>query len=171
MAGSEWKLEMRRRGPLAGPGAKPAEEVLQAAREAVGDVTAILEAAVRRAAPEGATGALRGSIVAEVRGRSLEDLRGAVAVTAPHAAAVERGRPAGSMPPWRAGSALHLWVRRTLGVGGEDDERVSFLVARAIARRGTRPRRFFEGAVRESMGRVQERIQQLGGDIVRRLGG
>lgn len=52
-------------------------------------------------------------------------------------ASLEHGRSAGKMPPFGPGSALHLWVTRKIGSANADS--VSFLIARAIGRRGTKP--------------------------------
>lgn len=62
-------------------------------------------------------------------------LSGAVGASAPHAAYVHEGRRPGKRPPI---AALKPWVERKLGLAGQDAERVAFLTARAIGRRGLR---------------------------------
>ncbi|MEK6711813.1 MAG: HK97 gp10 family phage protein, partial [Nitrospinota bacterium] len=116
------------------------------AEEAVADIAGLLRAEAEARAPGGVTGALRGSIVSEVRGDTLERLRGEVFSESPYAAAVEEGRAPGSFPPWRPGTPLHAWVRRRTGASDREAGRVSYLVARAIARSGPRGRPMFRGA-------------------------
>lgn len=76
---------------------------------------------------------------------------------------VERGRQPGRPPPARA---LLLWVRRKLGVGEADADRVAFLVARKIAARGVEPRPFLEPAVRGHVAELESAIaRELDGEI------
>ncbi|MCS7257287.1 MAG: HK97 gp10 family phage protein [Thermomicrobium sp.] len=110
-------------------------------RGALAMMGAIAQREIARAAPAGATGILAHSITWEVRGSGWRSSAVVFSTDEPlKVLAVEYGRRPGKFPPWREGSALALWVKRMLG----GDERVSFLVARAIARRGTKARRFFE---------------------------
>ena len=163
-------VDIQTRGPLFEEGA--AEAIIFAETErAFEDIASILEVAVRRRAPAGATGALRGSIVSEVSGNTLDTLRGQVASTAAHARAVEMGRRPGAMPPWGEGSSLHRWVESRLGVRGERSVSVSFLVARAISRRGTAGQGVFRRAFDDSQGAVADRITLLGARIAERLNG
>ncbi len=172
MAGEEWSVEIGREGPLVEEDARPEEAVFAAAREALEDLAELLRREAAERAPRGATGHLRGSIAASVRGRALDSLEGEVGTPAAYAPAVEFGRrPGGPMPPWRAGSALFRWVRGTLGAGGREAERVSFRVARAIGRRGIPGRHIFRDALAGSLGRIEERLRRLGLEIARALGG
>lgn len=55
-----------------------------------------------------------------------------------YAPVIELGRrPGGKMPPYKAGSALEKWVRDKMGAGVP-----AFLVARSIARKGTKGQGF-----------------------------
>ncbi len=145
--------------------------IFSEAERAFEDIGRIVEAEWLRRAPVGATGALRGSIVAEVSGNSLDTLRGRVFPDSPHARAVEFGRRPGAMPPWGEGSSLHKWVEQKLGVGGERSVSVSFLIARAIARRGQSGQGIFSKALNDSQGAIEERIGLLGARIAERLSG
>ncbi len=90
-------------------------------------------------------GGLRGSVHLEFRGVPAQ--RSAVVGSALfYAPIVEEGRRPGRRPPARPGSALHLWVRRKLGVGGEAAARVTFLVARKVGRVGSPGAFMFQGA-------------------------
>ncbi len=75
------------------------------------------------------------------------------------------------MPPWRRGSPLFTWVKRKLGVRGGQTARVSFLIARSIARKGTEGSGFFRRALEQSQSAVEARVRQLGADIAEKLGG
>ena len=162
-------IEVSASGPLIRGGFE--EIIFREAESAVRDIAGILEREIMNEAPQGATGALRGSIVSEVRGRNLETLRGEVAATADHAASVLAGREPGAMPPWGEGSPLIRWVRTKLGVSGGESKRVSFLVARAIARKGTKGRDFIGRAMEKSQSAIDERIRRLGADIAEKLSG
>ena len=165
-------FEVRSEGPLAEGGEGLTRRVFEAAREAVGDIADYFQREVVRRTPSGATGALRASIRARVRGQTLDALRGEVASPLAYARTVEYGRPPGSsIPPWRAGSPLYLWTRRRVSVGDGEVERVSFLIARAIGRRGIRGRFMFRDAFEAGRGWIEERVGRLGEEIARRLGG
>lgn len=88
---------------------------------------------------------LRGGTFTELRGAALDDLRGRVAPPAAardYAAVVEFGRkPGGKMPPV---SVIERWVSRKLPGAS------AFVVARAIARQGTRPRHMFTNAAEKA---------------------
>lgn len=162
-------VEIEAKGPLFDGSYE--EIIFSETERAFEEIGRIVEAAWARRAPVGATGALRGSIVAEVSGNSLDTLRGRVFPAAPHARAVEFGRRPGVMPPWGEGSPLHKWVERKLGVGGERSVSVSFLIARAIARRGQSGQGVFSEALNDSQGAIEERIGLLGARIAERLSG
>ena len=164
-------VEIEARGPLA-EGAGAVERIIHSETEsAFEDIVRTLEKAVLRRAPRGATGALRGSIVAEVRGETADTLRGRVFSTSDYARAVELGRPPGNMPPWGEGSPLHAWVQTRLGVAPERSLRVSFLIARKIGRHGTPGRHIFDRAMEDSRSAIDARIRLLGANITERLGG
>jgi len=136
------------------------------ARDAMAVSLGLFEEAVVDATPVGATGILRGSIMTDIRGSGVNLTGRVFSQDQPvKVASVETGRRPGRMPPWRAGSALHLWVVRKLG----GDERTAFLVARVIGRRGTTGARMFERgftARREDVLRLWDRAVT---DLIRRL--
>lgn len=71
---------------------------------------------------------------------------------------VEFGRAPGKPPPPQA---LSLWVKRKLGVGGDDEiERVSVFIARKIAREGTIAKPFLGPAGTENAGAILARIDK-----------
>lgn len=67
---------------------------------------------------------------------------------------VEEGRRPGRMPPYQRGTDLEKWARR-VGIN-------PFLVARAIARKGTKPKKFMFEAYKE----VKPKIERDGNDMV-----
>lgn len=97
--------------------------------------TLLVERDAKKNAPSD-TGALRRSITSEVRveGLSGRKVQGVVGSNLRYAAAVELG----SKPHFPPVGALDAWARRR-GMN-------AFLVARAISRRGTRPRRYLQSA-------------------------
>ena len=148
------------------------EEVFLLAHEAMAEITEMLRRGVMTRTPIGASGNLRGSIYTEIKGEDPQVLRGVVASRVPYARYVEFGRRAGGrMPPWREGSSLYRWVAHKLGPPDGYTESVSFLVARAIARRGIPGRRMFARAFEDNQSRIEGRIRELLDDIARRVGG
>jgi len=95
--------------------------------------TSIYETAVAGFTPVN-SGALRGSITTAVTG-TLANVHGEVVTDIIYGWPVEEGRKPGKMPPI---DAIQLWVKRKLGIGGDESRRVAFVIARAIARRGTK---------------------------------
>ena len=118
-------------------------------------------AEVRRViAPARDTGTTAGSITSDARGSNMQNVGLRVYSPLVSAAVLESGRrPGGRMPPI---AALKAWAARKLG-----DERLGFVVARAIARDGSPKRRAggsvdpyhqFEEAGRTMGGRVRDRV-------------
>ena len=154
------------------PIAREEAEVFRLAREAMAGITEMLRREVMARTPVGASENLRGSIFTEIKGENPGALRGVVASRAPYAGYVEFGRrPGGAMPPWREGSPLYRWVAYKLGPPDGSIERVSFLVARSIARRGIPGRRMFARAFDENRSRIEGRIRELLDEIARIVGG
>lgn len=85
-----------------------------------------------------------GSIRGEVVGPFGNVTSGIIGSPLPYALVLEEGRRAGRRfpPP----EPIARWVRRKLGVPEEKVRGVAFVVARKIARRGTRPRHIFRDA-------------------------
>jgi len=102
--------------------------VPQAMRRAAG----IVEREAKRLSPMD-TGRLMSSITSETRGIGMEVV-GIVGSNVEYAPYVELG----TKPHFPPVSALEVWARR--------HGTTAFVVARAIARRGTRARRFLQGA-------------------------
>jgi hypothetical protein len=108
----------------------------------------------RARTPVGVSGILRASIGTRVSiGRDASTLVLGEVFTgaqAPYAIFVEEGRRPGSFPP-RA--PLELWAQRVLG-----DRSLWYVIARAIARRGIRPRRMFAQAFERVRPTIEPRI-------------
>ncbi|MCY4383922.1 MAG: HK97 gp10 family phage protein [Nitrospinae bacterium] len=148
------------------------EGVLLLAHESMAEITGMLRREVMTRTPIGASGNLRGSIYTEIKGENPRVLRGVVASRTPYARYVEFGRRAGGrMPPWREGTSLYRWVAHKLGPPDGSIERVSFLVARSIARHGIPGRRMFARAFEENQSRIDRRIRELVDEIARRVSG
>lgn len=96
----------------------------------------------------GGGGGLRGSITHDLRGVTLDDLQGRVFSPLKYALPVEHG----TKPHWvgREGmKSLQDWVERKLGVSPDESESVAYLVARKIARKGTKGAHMFENNLSE----------------------
>lgn len=117
------------------------------------NATLTVQRAARKNAPVD-TGRLRASITAEVRNSPTTGaVQGVVGSVVEYAAAVELG----SRPHWVPVSALQVWARRH-GVN-------AYALAKAIAKRGTRPREYLQGAFDESQSTIVLNI----GDVVSRI--
>jgi hypothetical protein len=107
-------------------------------------------------------GLLRVSIAQSVR-QEGNRIVGEIGSALPYADVVESGRDTGWFPPV---SELKAWARRKLG-----DERLGFVIGRAIKRRGFKARPYLLPAIEAAGPRVQmifstrlaEAIQQEGG--------
>ena len=80
--------------------------------------------------------------VEEVKGQDALDV-GFFSKGKGYAEYVEYGRKAGRFPPVRQ---LAQWARKKLRVNGKQADSAGFLMARKIARKGTRPQPFFRPA-------------------------
>ena len=106
------------------------------------------------------TGQTAGSIVSDAKGSNLSTVGVRIYSPMVSAAVLESGRrPGGRMPPL---TALRAWAGRKLG-----DERLAFVIARAIARDGSPKRRRggsvdpyhqFEQAAQSEGAKVRDRI-------------
>lgn len=92
-------------------------------------------------------GNLRGSYYTQVTGSPLM-LSGKVASDLVYGQVVDQGRPAGATPP--PVDAIEFWVRRKLGVSGDEARSVAYLIARAIGRRGIKAVRMVDKAVKQA---------------------
>lgn len=132
------------------------------ARELHGDpmVTAMHRAALlvtneaKRRVPVD-TGRLRASITPEIRSQGTQQIIGVVGSNVTYAAVIE----VGSRPHWPPLDALEPWASR--------HHTTPMVVARAIARRGTRAHRYLQGAFEASRAAIQAEIGGAVGGIVR----
>jgi hypothetical protein len=90
---------------------------------------------------------LTNSIRSIVAGR----LKRIVAPGVNYALAVEQGRRPGRQPG--TGNGLMAWVRQKTGLSGAELERTTFLIARSIGRKGTRPQPYMQPAAEQSIDR------------------
>lgn len=74
-----------------------------------------------------------------------------------YAPVIDGGRRAGApMPPKRA---IEQWAMRRLGLSGAEARQAAYPIARAIARRGLRPRRVLSGALQQMQQLVARSIR------------
>lgn len=104
--------------------------------------TLLVQRDARRLAPVD-TGRLRASITPEIRQRGTT-IQGVVGTNVVYAAAVELG----SRPHYPPIAALQTWARRH-GMN-------AFVLQRAIGRRGTKARRYFQQAFEQNRSRIVE---------------
>jgi len=110
-------------------------------------------------------GVLRAKIHGEVRQAGPGMVIGVIGSYAEHGAPVEKG----SDPHWPNIPSLALWVQRKLRVARKDVQNVTFLVARAISRRGTKAQPYLEPAFEDSQDEIKGFFQQALENIVKRL--
>ena len=122
--------------------------------QAMRDATMLVTAEAKRNAPVD-TGRLRSSIVPEVRqGNPIEGIVGSNVDYAPY---MELGtRP--HWPPWGPGTPLAVWAKRH-GIS-------AYLVARAIAKKGTKARRFLQDAYEDNKTRIFGIFDRAVGSII-----
>lgn len=125
------------------------------------------EGAVLRATPVGATGHLRQSVTHEFSGAGLGFAGRVFSGDVPvKVVAVEEGRAPGRMPP---AAPIELWVARKLGLGGKELKSATFLIRRAIGRRGTKPAGMFAKGADAARAAVAGRMAALRAEIGRLL--
>ena len=112
-------------------------------------------------------GVLRAKIHGEVRQAGPGMAIGVVGSYAEHGASLEKG----SKPHWPNIESLGLWVRRKLRVATKDLQNVTFLIARAISKRGTKAQPYLEPAFKDSQDEIKGFFQQALENIVKRLAG
>lgn len=110
-------------------------------------------------------GVLRAKIHGEVREAGPGMVIGVVGSYAEHGAPVEKGTD----PHWPNLKSLGLWVQRKLRVASKDVQNVTFLIARAISRRGTKAQPYLEPAIEDSQDEIKGFFQQALERIVERL--
>lgn len=81
-----------------------------------------------------------------------------------HAVFVEYGRRAGKFPPL---DYIRQWVRKKMKLEGREANSVGFLIARKIARKGTKPHPFLGPAVEKNKRQVSEAITMAIKDTIK----
>lgn len=123
------------------------DQIDKRAHAAMNESLGYLQTAVRDRTPTGATAQLWQSIFTDIRGTTFAGMQGRVASPLSYAVFAEEGRAPGKFPP-RA--PIELWAQRVLG-----DASLWFIVARAIARRGTKGAHMFRDAAQKGQGVVR----------------
>lgn len=118
----------------------------------------LLEGEMKRLAPRD-TGRLQGSMTHRIEGGG-SNLTGKVGPSVRYGYWVEHGRRPGRAPPI---GAISGWARRH-GVH-------PFVVARAIARRGTRPQPFAAPALHTHRGKIVQIFRKIGVRVATYIGG
>ena len=133
--------------------------VLDETRKGISRSVIQIEADAKRIVPTD-THTLQRSITHEVQ-TSGANVTGRVGSNLVYAPVVEYGRSPGRMPP---PGALAGWLRRK-GI----DEQYAFVVARSIARRGTRPRPYLKPALEKNRQAISREMDQVLRRIAHRL--
>lgn len=115
------------------------EAMIKGVRAAVGETTQILEAQIGKLTPEGVGGTrtgLKASIFSEVREQGTR-ITGITGSEKAYAMPVNYGRrPGQKAPPYKS---LLEWVGLRFGVSDpKQQQRLAFLIARSIGKRGTK---------------------------------
>jgi len=127
-----------------------------------------LESAIKPLTPVGVTGRLRNSIASEVNREGPLSIVGKVGSTLSgeeYPAVMEFGRrPGASMPPYGEGSPLARWVHIVMG-----DAVSVFVVARSIATKGIKGKKFMKEGFEKSKGKIQsffdQALEQIAKDL------
>lgn len=144
-------LEKLQAGVAAAPGALAGE-----VRTAMTAGSLLIEGTARTLAPKD-TGRLAGSITHTITGGGA-NLTARIGPSVAYGLYVEKGRRPGRMPPVKA---VESWARRH----GANP----FLVARAIGRRGTKPRPYLIPAYDQHAGRIVALFARVGEVVVKRM--
>lgn len=117
-----------------------------------------------QAYPSGSTGGIEmitGGGGAEIIGRVFSSL--------PYAIVMEEGRRAGApMPPI---APIELWVRRKLGISGDEATGVAYAIALTISRRGIRGRHYAREGFQQAEPRIVQIFDEMGKGIRDALAG
>lgn len=126
----------------------------------------VVEANVKPLTPVGVSGRLRNSIASkvEVQPGSVVGKVGSTLTGEQYPAVMEFGRrPGAAMPP---PSALLRWVELRMGVRGAAAMHTAVRLARSIARKGIKGKRFIKQGAEKSMAFITQRF----GEALRRMG-
>jgi HK97 gp10 family phage protein len=126
-------------------------------RAAMTEATLTVESTARSLAPRD-TGRLQGSISSRITGGGTS-LVGEIGPSVRYGLFVERG----TRPHWPPVAAVSGWARRR-GIP-------PFLVARSIARKGTRAQPYMEPALERNRGRIEAIFARVGARVFSRLVG
>lgn len=130
---------------------------LNAIEKAVLASVKLIEADAKNGVPK-STGHLARTITSGLSEKGIHQVTGIVGCNAPYAAAIEFGRPpsksASGTPLYKRRSFI-LWVKNHLG-----DEKLAYVVARAIHRKGFKAKPFMFPAVQKNMSKIQSLINQ-----------
>ncbi len=111
-------------------------------------------------------GQLRTNITGKVQGGGVAtQVEGVVGAYRPYAQVMEEGAD----PHWPNMGNLHFWVVRKLGLKGVEAERATFLIARAISRRGLKPRHYMRDGLKEAEPKIKAEFEQAVERIVSKL--
>ena len=154
-------FDFRIRTELRGPLFQGGVETLRAnVREGVERLASFAEEEVLRQIdqakpyPPVFTGTFRGSVAKSVNLGPGNEIRATVGSPVEYGPVIEKGRRPGRFPPL---APLRVWAKAKLG-----DERLAFVVARKIARKGTAPRPVFHNAAAA----VEERVEAVFDDVL-----
>lgn len=93
-------------------------------------------------------------------------IRGIVTSPFEYGEALEYGRSPGKYPPRKP---IQAWVEKKLEVSGKEAKAVAFLVARKIAKQGTKGAHMYEKTLEENKERVISILNKIPEDIVNGL--
>lgn len=130
----------------------------------------LLEREMKENTPVGAHGLLRGSITHQMRGQALADgmgVAGTVGSPLNYALPVELG----TKPHFPPIAPLADWVEKKLGVDPSRSEHVAYLIARKIAKRGTKGAHYGTRTLDEQAAQVNKIVAAALPRIVARLTG
>ena len=135
-----------------------------ARREKITLAALLLERAIKEQTPEGAGPIhLRDTIFQKVQ-QSGVAVWGTVGTPAVYGEPVEMG----TRPHFPPVAPIRFWVEKKLGYSGKEAQSVAFLIARAISRRGTKPRKMFHRGMDENRARVTAILENIPEAIIRR---
>jgi hypothetical protein len=126
-----------------------------------------VESEIKPLTPVGVSGNMRASIGSQVSSNGLGAVVGKVSSSLKdYPAVMEFGRKPGRMPPVEA---LERWVQVKMRVPASELREVAFVVARSIARKGIKGRKFFERGFKASQSSILHYFAQALDDIAESL--